>query len=68
MEMSPELEKEIKTALSLFMDENEAGRFMNLNYATSLIKQGQPPWQALVSVGVYAAELCAHQDMDVEKA
>ena len=67
MEMPPELEKNIKTALSLFMDDNEAERFMNLDYPISLIKQGQPPWQALVSVGIYAAELYAYQEMDVEK-
>jgi len=68
MELPPELEKSIKTALSLVMDEQEAERFMNFDYATSLVKQGQPPWQALFSVGVYAAELYVHQDMDVEKA
>ena len=67
MELSPELEKSIKTALSLVMDEPEAGQFINFDYATSLVKQGQPPWQALVSVGVYAAELYVHQDTDVEK-
>ena len=70
MEMSPELEKSIKTTLSLFMDEPEAERFMDLDYATSLVKQRQlqqPPWQPLVSLGVHAAELYAHQDTNVEK-
>ena len=47
MELPPDLEKNIKTSLSSFMDEREADQFMNLNYATSLVKQGQPPWQAL---------------------
>lgn len=67
MELSPELQQSIKTALSRFMDEDEAGRFMDFDYATTLVKQGQPPWQAAVSVGVYAAELYDHQDTDVEK-
>lgn len=67
MEMSPELQKSIKTSLSLFMDEHEADQFMNLNNVTSLVKQGQPPWQALVSIGVHAAELYT-QETDIEKA
>jgi len=70
MEMSPELEKSIKTTLSLFMDEPEAERFLDLDYATNLVKQRQlqqPPWQALVSLGVHIAEIYACQDKDVQK-
>jgi len=67
MGISPDIEKSIKTTLSQFMGEDEAGRFMDLDYAKSHVKQVQPPWQALVSLGVHAAELYAHQDTDVEK-
>ena len=67
MELSPELEKSIKDALSAFMGEDEAEHYMNFDYATSLVKQLQPPWQALVSVGVHVAEAYAHQETNDEK-
>ncbi len=70
MKMPPELEKSIKTALALFMEEPEAERFMNLEYATSIVKQWQlqqPPWQSLFSLGVHVAEVYACQDKDVQK-
>ncbi len=68
MDLSLELQQSIRTALSRFMDEDEAGRFMDFDYATTLVKQGRPPWQAAVSIGVYAAELYGHQETNVEKA
>jgi len=68
MEIPPELKKDIKDTLSLFMDEPEAERFLDLDYATNLIRQRereQPPWQVLVSLGVHIAEIYLCQDGEV---
>jgi len=68
MEISPERREGIKTSLSLFMSEEETERFIALGDSLAMVKKEQPPWQALVSIGVYIAELYLWGETEAEKA
>lgn len=68
MEISPEGKDSIRSALCQFMSEDEAERFMNLEYAIGVIKQGQSCWQAPVSIGIHAVVLCLNAKAEDDKA
>lgn len=68
MEISPEGKDSIRSALCQFMSEDDAERFMDLEYAMDVIKQGQLCWQAPVSIGIHAAELYLNPKADNDTA
>jgi hypothetical protein len=62
--MSPELQNSIRTQLSKFFDNTESERFFDLDYAINRLNQPQPPWEALVSIGIHAAEFYANREKE----
>ncbi len=57
MEISQEGKDAIRTTLRQFMSDDEAERFIDLEYTMDAIKQGRVCWQAPVSIGIHAAQL-----------
>ena len=68
MEISPETEDTIRSSLSLLMSDDDVALFSNLDYATTIIKEAQPCWQAPASIGMHAALLHIVGRTDAEKA
>lgn len=68
MEISPQGKDAIKSALCQFMSEDEAERFIDLEYALDVIKQGQLCWQAPASIGIHAEELYLSAQDDSDSA
>ena len=52
-----ELQNKIKISLQKYMSDEDADHFNNVDNIVSLIKQGQPPWQALVGLFVINMEI-----------
>ncbi len=50
--MSPQNEDDIRSWLSSFMGDDDARRYFDLDYAVSIIKQGEICWQAAASIAV----------------
>jgi len=64
MKIPPELGKSIQTQLSRMLDNPESEHFLDLGSAVSLIDQELPPWEALASIGIHAAEIFTNQEIE----
>ena len=64
MDISPELEKSVKSQLSRFFNNPESERFLDLRNAVNSIQETQPPWEAFASIGVYASSAFADREKE----
>ncbi len=62
MTISQETLERIRSIMNRLIPENEIDDFMDLNHAITLIKQGEPIWQAPFAIGLYAA--CLREDIE----